>query len=91
MIGEKPASFPFFYIEPAKADNVPLVEKFTGKLTRREVESISPIGKTPCPKEPPVHSRTAQTIFSLFCCMQSLRSVLTGVQGSPLSFARGGW
>ena len=45
MVGEKPASFPFFYIEPAKASNVPLVEKFTGKLTRAQVESIPPIGK----------------------------------------------
>lgn len=46
MVGERPASFPFFYIEPAKADNVPLVEKFTGKLTRAQIESIPPIGKT---------------------------------------------
>ena len=45
MVGKKPASFPFFYIEPAKADNIPLVEKFTGKLTRAQVESIPPIGK----------------------------------------------
>ncbi len=45
MMGEKPASFPFFYIEPAKASNVPLVEKFTGKLTRAQLESIPPIGK----------------------------------------------
>lgn len=48
MVGEKPASFPFFYIEPAKASNVPLVEKFTGKLTRAQVESIPPIGKPYC-------------------------------------------
>ena len=46
MRGETPAAFPFFYIEPAKASNVPLVEKFTGKLTRSQIESISPIGET---------------------------------------------
>ena len=32
MMGEKPASFPFFYIEPASAKNLPLVEKFTGEV-----------------------------------------------------------
>ena len=45
MIGEKPASFPFFYIEPSKASNAPLVQKFTGKLSRQQLESISPIGE----------------------------------------------
>jgi len=47
MIGDKPASFPFFYIEPAKASNAPLVQKFTGKLSRQQLESISPIGNAP--------------------------------------------
>lgn len=49
MLGEKPASYPFFYIEPATAKNLPLVETFTGKLTRSQAESISPIGKPATP------------------------------------------
>lgn len=44
MVGSQPAAFPFFYIEPAKADYAHITEKFTGKLTRRQLESISPIG-----------------------------------------------
>ena len=44
MLGDKPAAFPFFYIEPAKADYVHITEKFTGKLSRQQLEAISPIG-----------------------------------------------
>ena len=54
MLGDKPAAFPFFYIEPAKADYVHITEKFTGKLSRQQLESISPIGAhlTPLPGLP---------------------------------------
>ena len=44
MIGERPAAFPFFYIEPSKKEHMKLTEKFTGPLTRAQAESISPIG-----------------------------------------------
>lgn len=44
MDGNKPAAFPFFYIEPSKKDYLPITEKFTGKLTMRQAESIAPIG-----------------------------------------------
>ena len=42
-----PAAFPFFYIEPSKAEHVPLTETLTGPLTRAEVESVPPIGNAP--------------------------------------------
>ena len=44
MTGDIPAAFPFFYIEPAKPDYRPITEKFTGKLTLKQAESIAPIG-----------------------------------------------
>ena len=46
MTGEAPASFPFFYIEPAKPDYRAITEKFTGKLTLKQAESIAPIGES---------------------------------------------
>lgn len=45
MHGNRPAAFPFFYIEPAKKEFLPITEKFTGKLTLRQAESIAPIGE----------------------------------------------
>ena len=44
MTGDIPAAFPFFYIEPAKPEFRPITEKFTGKLTLKQAESIAPIG-----------------------------------------------
>ena len=44
MHGNQPAAFPFFYIEPSKKENLPITEKFTGKLTLPQAESIAPIG-----------------------------------------------
>ena len=44
MVGERPAAFPFFYIEPSKTEFLPLTQKFTGPLTRRQAEDIPPIG-----------------------------------------------
>jgi len=44
----RPAAFPFFYIEPSKAEYRPLVERAAGRrLTLAEVESIPPIGSAP--------------------------------------------
>lgn len=45
MMGQRPAAFPFFYIEPAKKEYRHLTEKFTGPLTLRHAESIAPIGE----------------------------------------------
>ncbi|KAK9823561.1 hypothetical protein WJX72_003781 [[Myrmecia] bisecta] len=47
MIGRQPAAFPFFYIEPSKPEFIKITEKFTGKLRRKQAESIAPIGNAP--------------------------------------------
>lgn len=44
MVGQRPAAFPFFYIEPSKAEFLPITQKFTGPLTRKQAEQIAPIG-----------------------------------------------
>ena len=44
MTGQRPVAFPFFYIEPAKAQYLPITQKFTGPLTRKQAEQIAPIG-----------------------------------------------
>jgi hypothetical protein len=41
------AAFPFFYIEPAKAENVHITKKFTGPISQKELETIAPIGNSP--------------------------------------------
>ena len=43
----RPAAFPFFYIEPSKKSYLPIVQKFTGPITRKEAEQIAPIGNAP--------------------------------------------
>lgn len=45
MVGQRPASFPFFYIEPSKTEFLPITQKFTGPLTRKQAEQIAPIGQ----------------------------------------------
>ena len=47
MIGEKPAAFPFFYIEPSRWPN--LVQRFVGdsKMTAQDIEKVDPIGSSP--------------------------------------------
>ena len=47
--GDNPAAFPFFYIEPAKPENLHITEKFVGKLTRKMAENIAPIGERMAP------------------------------------------
>ncbi|KAK2079342.1 hypothetical protein QBZ16_003033 [Prototheca wickerhamii] len=47
MKGTRPAAFPFFYIEPSKKSYLPIVQKFTGPITRKEAEQIAPIGNAP--------------------------------------------
>eukprot|EP00798_Chlamydomonas_sp_ICE-L_P030518 gene30518-35546_t len=47
MSGNRPASFPFFYIEPAKPEYKHIVEKFTGPMTSKQLEEIAPIGNSP--------------------------------------------
>jgi hypothetical protein len=42
-----PAAFPFFYIEPSKAEYRPLTEAFTGPLTLVEAERVPPVGNAP--------------------------------------------
>jgi hypothetical protein len=41
------AAFPFFYIEPAKNDHGRITMKFTGKISRKQLEEIAPIGNSP--------------------------------------------
>jgi hypothetical protein len=41
------AAFPFFYIEPAKNDHARITMKFTGKISRKQLEEIAPIGNSP--------------------------------------------
>eukprot|EP00198_Chlamydomonas_reinhardtii_P000268 XP_001689603.1 predicted protein [Chlamydomonas reinhardtii] len=47
MKGNAPAAFPFFYIEPSKAENVHITKKFTGEITQKQLEEIAPIGNSP--------------------------------------------
>ena len=47
MVGQRPASFPFFYIEPSKTEFLPITQKFTGPLSRKQAEQIAPIGIGP--------------------------------------------
>ncbi|KXZ44208.1 hypothetical protein GPECTOR_71g569 [Gonium pectorale] len=47
MRGNAPAAFPFFYIEPAKAENVHITRKFTGNISQKQLEEIAPIGNSP--------------------------------------------
>lgn len=48
MDGDRPAAFPFFYIEPSKPAFVPITRTFVGaSKTRRDLESIAPIGSSP--------------------------------------------
>lgn len=44
MVDDRPAAFPFFYIEPSKKEFKHITEKFTGPLTLKQAESIAPIG-----------------------------------------------
>lgn len=44
MRGQRPAAFPFFYIEPSKKEFLPLTQKFTGPITQKQAEAIAPIG-----------------------------------------------
>jgi hypothetical protein len=49
--GGAPAAFPFFYIEPSKAENVPIVERLlgleAGSMSRLDAEELAPIGSAP--------------------------------------------
>ncbi|PNH11871.1 hypothetical protein TSOC_001280, partial [Tetrabaena socialis] len=47
MRGNAPAAFPFFYIEPAKAENVHITKKFTGPINQKQLEEIAPVGNSP--------------------------------------------
>jgi len=47
MVGQRPAAFPFFYIEPSKKEYLPIVQQFVGPITRKESENIAPIGSSP--------------------------------------------
>eukprot|EP00878_Enallax_costatus_P018039 GHUV01018967.1.p1 GENE.GHUV01018967.1~~GHUV01018967.1.p1 ORF type:complete len:389 (+),score=99.42 GHUV01018967.1:186-1352(+) len=46
---DRPAAFPFFYIEPHKDEYIPIVSRFIpgGKLTKADAERIAPIGNSP--------------------------------------------
>ena len=41
------AAFPFFYIEPAMKEHIPIVAKVVGPVTRADTEHIAPIGNAP--------------------------------------------
>eukprot|EP00879_Flechtneria_rotunda_P031166 GHRR01034020.1.p1 GENE.GHRR01034020.1~~GHRR01034020.1.p1 ORF type:complete len:303 (+),score=76.00 GHRR01034020.1:478-1386(+) len=46
---DRPAAFPFFYIEPHKDENLPTVAKFVPghTITKADAETIAPIGNSP--------------------------------------------
>uniref|UniRef100_A0A383W4V9 Apple domain-containing protein n=1 Tax=Tetradesmus obliquus TaxID=3088 RepID=A0A383W4V9_TETOB len=46
---DRPAAFPFFYIEPHKDENIPIIAKFVpgGSLSRSDAETIAPMGNSP--------------------------------------------
>ena len=41
------AAFPFFYMEPGKAEYQAVTQKFTGKLTKQQFDELAPIGNSP--------------------------------------------
>jgi len=49
MRHEHPAAFPFFYIEPSKDENLPLIARHLGipSLSKKDSEAIAPIGNSP--------------------------------------------
>lgn len=47
MVGKNAAAFPFFYIEPSKAEYLPIVQRFVGPINRTESEKIAPMGNAP--------------------------------------------
>jgi hydroxyproline O-arabinosyltransferase len=47
MVGQRPAAFPFFYIEPSKKEFLPITRRFVGDVTRKQAEQIAPIGNAP--------------------------------------------
>mmetsp|Transcript_21179 Transcript_21179/g.63737 ORF Transcript_21179/g.63737 Transcript_21179/m.63737 type:complete len:583 (-) Transcript_21179:106-1854(-) len=48
MRGQHPAAFAFFYISPSEpALNLRLTQKYTGPITKKEAENISPMGNAP--------------------------------------------
>ncbi|KAG1657279.1 hypothetical protein FOA52_005473 [Chlamydomonas sp. UWO 241] len=47
MTSDSPAAFPFFYIEPAKQAYQAITKKFTGDISRSELDQIAPIGNSP--------------------------------------------
>lgn len=48
MVGDTPAAFPFFYIEPTSEKNIAVTERFVGKLDSLEKKiRLFPIGSSP--------------------------------------------
>lgn len=47
MTSDSPAAFPFFYIEPAKAEYQKVTQKFTGPITKKQMGELAPIGNSP--------------------------------------------
>ncbi|KAL0032623.1 hypothetical protein WJX77_011236 [Trebouxia sp. C0004] len=71
MVGQRPASFPFFYIEPSKTEFLSITQKFTGPLSRKQAEQIAPVGNAPTllslaqlQKMAPMWMNTSMAIFS---------------------------
>ena len=77
IIGQRPAAFPFFYIEPSKKEFLPITQKFTGPLTQKQAEAIPPIGTHHYPDLMPAdlsrpHHVLCCILFSLVNCMHSM-------------------
>lgn len=71
MVGQRPASFPFFYIEPSKTEFLPITQKFAGPLSRKQAEKIAPVGNAPTllslaqlQKMAPTWMNTSMAIFN---------------------------
>ena len=69
-----PAAFPFFYIEPSRAEHLPLVARAlgrrSGRISRAEAEEVAPVGNSPTwmrtrelARLAPLWMRTSQEMF----------------------------
>lgn len=94
------AAFPFFYIEPSKAENVHITKKFTGEITQKQLEEIAPIGNSPTfmtfedmKKVMPTWMNVSIAVFkdqeanSVWGWVQ-VRAACVGVPGNTVGYAR---
>ncbi|GAB4823622.1 hypothetical protein N2152v2_010668 [Parachlorella kessleri] len=81
MKGQRPAAFPFFYIEPWTKVNLPITARFLGPLSRMEAEQIAPIGNAP----------TLMTLEDMKRVMPIWFNLSIAVHNDPVSNKEWGW